>query len=91
MAERSGFFPYVEGDTNSEYDNNFLANWIKSLISNGIYNGDLAVTAGSNMQVILPTGQAWINGYYYKNDSNLTLTIANADGILKRKDTVVLR
>lgn len=91
MAERSGFFSYVEGDTNSEYDNAFLAKWVASFISNGVYKTDLAVTAGENMQVIIPAGQAWINGYYYRNDGPLTLTLANADGVLHRKDTVVLR
>lgn len=89
MAELSGFFPDVSGDR--EYTTDFLAKWIASFISNGVYNGSLAVTAGSNMQIIIPAGQAWINGYYYKNDSDLTLTITNADGVLKRKDTVVLR
>lgn len=91
MSERSGFFPYVQGDANSEYDHAFLAKWVASFIGNGIYNGDLAVAAGSNMQVVIPSGQAWINGYYYKNGGDLILPIANADGVLNRKDTVVLR
>jgi hypothetical protein len=89
--QRSGFFPYVDGDVNSQYDDAFLAKFVSSFISTGVYNGDLAVTAGANMQIVLPPGQAWINGYYYRNDSNLAMPIANADGLLKRKDTVVLR
>jgi hypothetical protein len=89
MAERSGFFPDINGDRG--YDNNFLAQWIASFISTGIYNGELAVTAGTNMQVGLSAGRAWINGYYYRNDGALSLSLANADGILKRKDTIVLR
>lgn len=89
MAEYSGFFPDVSGDR--EYTHDFLAQWVHSFISNGVYNSDLAVTVGSNMQIVIPAGQAWINGYYYKNNCNLVLPIANADGVLKRKDTVVLR
>lgn len=92
MAERSGFFPYVAGDANSEYDSAWLAQYIAAIISNGTYNGDLAVTAdGSAMSVTLPSGRAWINGYHYRNDGDLTLAIDNADGVLSRKDIVVLR
>lgn len=89
MAEISGFFPDVNGDR--EYTTDFLALWIAAIIGNGVYDGDLAVAAGSNMQIIVPTGRAWINGYHYRNDGNLTLPIDNADGVLNRKDTVVLR
>nr|DAQ35612.1 MAG TPA: Receptor Binding Protein [Caudoviricetes sp.] len=89
MAEYSGFFPDVDGDR--EYNTDFLAQWIASIIGNGVYNGTLAVTAGDHMQAVLPAGKAWINGYHYRNDGNLPLAIANADGILNRKDTVVLR
>lgn len=89
MAEQSGFFPDVNGDR--EYTTDFLADWVKSFISNGVYNGELAVTAGDGMTVKIPAGRAWINGYYYHNDSELTLAIASADGVLARKDTVVLR
>jgi hypothetical protein len=43
------------------------------------------------MAVTLPAGRAWINGYHYRNDGPLTLPVDNADGVLHRKDTVVLR
>jgi len=89
MAILSGFFSSVNGDR--KYTNDFLAKWVHSFISNGIYNGDFAIKPGENMNVILPTGQAWINGYYCRNDGDVILPVANADGVLKRKDTVVLR
>lgn len=89
MAEQSGFFADVGGDRT--YTDTFLAQWIASFISNGVYNGELGVTAGDHMQVIIPTGRGWINGYYYRNDGDLVLPIANADGVLNRKDIVVLR
>ena len=89
MAEQSGFFPDVSGDR--QYTADFLAQWIASVIGNGVYNGDLAVTAGGNMQINVPSGRAWINGYHYRNDGALLLNVANADGVLNRKDTVVLR
>ena len=43
------------------------------------------------MAVTLPAGRAWINGYHYRNDGPLTLPVDNADGVLHRKDTVILR
>ena len=90
MAENSGFFASVGGDR--KYNMDFLARWVASFISNGTYNDELAVTAdGSGMSVTLPAGRAWINGYHYRNDGDLTLPIDNADGVLHRKDTVVLR
>ena len=91
MSERSGFFPYVAGDSNSEYRSDFLARLIASFIGNGVFTDDLAVTAGDNMQIKVPAGKAWINGYFYRNDGDMAFGIANADGVLNRKDTVVLR
>ena len=89
MAENSGFFASVGGDR--KYNADFLARWIASIIGNGVYDGELAVTAGDGMAVTLPAGRAWINGYHYRNDGPLTLPVDNADGVLHRKDTVVLR
>jgi hypothetical protein len=89
MAESSGFFRSVSGDR--KYTVDFLARWVASIIGNGVYDGTLTVTPGDHMQVIIPDGKAWINGYNYRNDGDLTLAIANADGVLHRKDTVVLR
>ena len=89
MAESSGFFRSVGGDR--KYTVDFLAQWVASFLSSGVYADDLAVTAGENMQIVLPAGRAWINGYYYRNDSALALPLENADGVLNRRDTVVLR
>ena len=89
MAENSGFFASVGGDR--KYNADFLPRWIASIIGNGVYDGELAVTAGDGMAVTLPAGRAWINGYHYRNDGNMILPIDNADGVLHRKDTVILR
>lgn len=92
MSERSGYFPYVAGDPNSEYGSSFIAALHAALIKSGVHNGELGVTAdGSAMTVTLPAGRAWINGYFYRNDAPITLTIDNADGVLNRKDIIVLR
>lgn len=43
------------------------------------------------MQVTVKAGKAWINGYFYNNTSDLSLTLATADGVLNRIDRVVVR
>lgn len=43
------------------------------------------------MQVTVKAGKAWINGYFYNNTSDHTITIATADGQLNRIDRVVVR
>lgn len=89
MAETSGFFRSVSGDR--KYTTDWLAKWVSSFIGSGVYNGDLSIIPGNGMAITLPAGKAWINGYYYRNDAAISLPIANADGVLHRKDTIVLR
>ena len=43
------------------------------------------------MQVTVKAGKAWINGYFYNNTSDLSLTLATADGVLNRIDRIVVR
>ena len=90
----SGFFSDVGGDR--EYDMDFLAAYIGSFISDGVYSDEMAVTAdGSAMSVTVKEGRAWMgpdNKRYFKRlPADQTLVIDNADGVLNRKDTVVLR
>lgn len=90
----SGFFPSVSGDRDYTFD--FLAAYIGSFISDGVYNGEMAVTAdGSAMSVTVGKGRAWLgydNKRYFKNMfADMELSIANADGVLNRIDTIALR
>ena len=55
-----------------------------------LING-LQVMAGEGMNLTVKAGKAWINGYYYRNTADLTLTVGTADGVLKRKDRIVIR
>lgn len=90
MAESSGFFASVNGDR--RYKTDWLAEYIRAIISDGVLDGTMAVTAtGDNMQVQVLAGKGWILGYLYSNDSTLPLNIGIADGALPRIDTVVLR
>lgn len=93
MAEHSYFWPDVNGDR--QYTDDDFAEYAGSFATRGVYDGNLAVTAGGNMSIIIPAGRAFVGPAWkvrkYYNDSPLTLTVANADGVLNRKDTVVLR
>ncbi|MBU4437931.1 MAG: hypothetical protein KJ779_00005, partial [Firmicutes bacterium] len=92
MAEQSGIFPSVNGDR--RYFTSFFAEYFADFIGNGIYpnpSTQCQVLANNNMTVVLKPGNGYINGFKYKNDSALELSIDNADGVLKRIDRIVLR
>lgn len=92
MAEYSGFFPSHNGDR--RYFTSFFAEYFADFISNGIYvnpSTQCQVLSNNNMTVTVKPGNAYIKGYKYKNDSDKSLTIETADGVLKRIDRIVLR
>ena len=96
MAEWSGFFDaHKVGDS---WDRTYLAEdfakFFAPLIGNGIFAGESnelqvfqAVPAG--MSVVLSSGQSWIEGYGYINDSDLSIPVDPADGVLGRIDRIV--
>ena len=96
MAEWSGFFDaHKVGDS---WDRTYLAEdfakFFAPLIGNGIFAGRSnelqvfqAVPAG--MSVVLSSGQSWIEGYGYINDSDLSIPVDPADGALGRIDRIV--
>lgn len=95
--ERCGFFNANVED--GEYDRVYLASsfaaYFASFIGNGVYaqhSNQLQVIAQNtpDMSVLVSTGQAWINGYWYENTDNKILHIDVADGVLSRIDSIVL-
>lgn len=98
MAEKSGFFDahLVNGEYDRVYLAESFAKYFASFIGNGIFGGkssELMVQQKStaDMSIRVLSGQAWINGYWYENDDELSLAIDVADGVLNRIDVVVLR
>ena len=98
MAQQCGFFnaEYHDGEYDRVYNAEQFAAYFASFIGNGIFGDsmeELVVLARTenNMSIDVSTGQAWINGWWYRNDETLNMPIALADGILNRKDIVVLR
>lgn len=95
MAENSRFFGSAEGDIR-QYNQTEFAEVLERFFENGYFpdmGGKLEVkpTDPPKMAVTILTGGGWLQGYFYKNDSDLELTIRNADTTNDRIDRVVLR
>lgn len=90
--EVSSFFNSVNKDRG--YKAEHFARFFSSFIGTGVYankENSLAVLASENMSVVVKSGRAFINGYYYENDSDLQLNFDTADGVLNRIDRIVVR
>jgi hypothetical protein len=95
MAEFSRFFGSAVGDTR-EYNQVEFAEVLSNLLNNGYFKdkGDEFETTQSTppaLSVDVKSGEAWINGYWYKSDATETLTISPPDTVNDRKDLIVLR
>jgi hypothetical protein len=66
---------------------------IRPLFTKGVFPVDpqLQVTAGAGMSVVLSEGFAFIDGVSYYNDGDLTIAVSAADGVLYRKDAIMIR
>ena len=100
MAETSGFFnaEMIEDDGSATYDRIYYADqfayYFSKFISNGVYIDpatQLKVTSKGELKLNVAVGDAFINGYWYKNDENFELQLAQANGSLPRIDRIVLR
>ena len=92
MAERSSFFNSVSGDR--KYSAEDWAAYFASFVSNGVYaspSNSLQVVIASGMGITIKAGSGFINGYYYRNTTDLGKTLSVADGVYNRIDRVVLR
>lgn len=99
MAQECGFFnAQLVGE--NEYDRVYLAEqfaaYFASFIGNGVFGQSmqkLEVLSQSvpDMTIQVLSGEAWINGWWYRNTDTYTLGLQIADGVLSRIDAVVLR
>lgn len=90
--EKSSFFNSVNHDRVYKADD--WAEYFASFIGNGVFpvpSNGLQVEAAEGMQIVIHTGKAWINGYFYFNTADLNTTLGTADGVLNRIDRIVLR
>jgi hypothetical protein len=92
-VEKSSFFNSVNGDR--RYKAEDYANYFSKFITNGVFpnvgSNLQVVTDGTDMNVKLKAGAAWINGYMYQNTIDLVIPIDVADGLLSRIDRIVIQ
>lgn len=90
--EKSSFFNSVSHDRTYKAED--WAEYFASFIGNGVFpipSTGLQVAADDGMTVTVQAGKAWINGYFYHNTSDLSVTLDTADGQLPRIDRIVVR
>ena len=104
MAKECGFFNArqivnsVTGDV--DYDRVYLAEqfaaYFASFIGNGVFGHSMQklqvlCQASPDMSVKVLPGEAWINGWWYRDKEEFILPLDVADGVLSRIDVIVLR
>jgi hypothetical protein len=91
MAIRSGFFNSINDDR--LYSATEFAEYFATFIGNGVFptplNG-LQVVPDDGNTILIKAGKAWINGYYFVSDADVSLSIS-PDVLLPRTDRIVLR
>lgn len=94
MAENYRFFDSQIGDVR-EYNASEFAEYFETLIDTGLIVGALnelnPTVTGANMIVTVDTGNAFINGRWYENDSSLNNTFDTETIPNDRIDLLVLR
>lgn len=97
MAQTSGFFN-AKLDSQGKFDRVYLAEQFAAYFSNFIGNGVFAhllnkfvVTTDTGFSVNVGTGKAFVKGFWFESDANETLNIDLPDGLLNRKDNIVIR
>jgi len=95
MTENYGIFDSADGDQRT-YSAATICNIIAKFLRDGIVHDDgneLAVSASDPpaMSVVVGTGTAIVQGRYYMNDADLTLSLDAADPSYPRIDRIVLQ
>lgn len=98
MSQTSGFFnaeQLMDGSYDRVYVAEQFAQYFSKFIGNGVFITPATqlkvVPTSGKMGVTVCMGDAYINGYWYKNSSDFSLDISNANGTTERIDIVVLR
>lgn len=73
------------------YDADSMGDWLQPFFVNGVFNGQLQVTANDDMSVTVGAGYGYINGKHRHFLTPTTLDLETASGTLHRIDNVILR
>lgn len=95
MAEQYRFWDSATGDTR-QYTAAQFAEVLHRFIGQGVLTGVanecvVAETGPVSLGVYVGTGEAFIQGYWYKNTAAKTVTLDAADPVLNRIDRIVLQ
>lgn len=106
MAQQSGFFEAVWdetivnpqtgtlGDWDLKYFYNQFADYFAKFFGNGVYynpDNNLKVLATGAMSVAIKAGWAFINGFWYHLDEDMSLAVPANSTAYTRTDSVILR
>lgn len=73
------------------YDADSMGDWLRPFFKNGVFQGELQVTANNDMSVTVAAGYGYINGKHRHFLTPTTLDLETASGTLHRIDNVILR
>ena len=98
MAETSGFFEAELNEETNKWDREYFASqfaaYFRLFFGNGVFGSptnQLQVIAGEGLNIIVRAGWAFIEGYWYYNDSDLELVVSPNTSAFDRIDSVVCR
>ncbi|MDD6725785.1 MAG: hypothetical protein PUE16_00365 [Lactimicrobium massiliense] len=82
---------YNSEDDDRVYDADSFAEWLKPFFTNGVFQGELQVTANNDMTVTVAAGNAYVNGKMKYFEAAQTFTVEAANANLARIDNVIMR
>lgn len=91
MAKERSYDYFWNSDSDRYYDANSMEDWLRPFFRNGVFNGQMQVTANDNMSVTVAAGYGYINGKSRHFLKPTTLDLEVASGTLDRIDSVILR
>ncbi len=92
MSLRERSYDYFwNSDSDRYYDADSMGDWLRPFFRNGVFNGNLQVTANNDMSVTVGAGYGYINGKHRHFLQPTVLDIETASGTLNRIDNVILR
>lgn len=91
MAKERSYDYFWNSNSDRYYDADSMGDWLRPFYSNGVFNGQMQVTANDNMSVTIAAGYGYINGKHRHFLTPTTLDLETASGTLDRIDNVILR
>lgn len=91
MEKEKSFDYFWNSKKDRYYDADSMGDWLRPFFVNGVFNGQMQVTANDDMSVTIGAGYGYINGKHRHFLTPTTLDLETASGTLNRIDNVILR